>query len=249
MSAKDPLGDVARDLADEAKLLCLDEMQIGDIADAMIVGRLFQMLFQRGVTIVATSNRPPDDLYKDGLNRALFLPFIDLLKERMTVWHLGLANDWRRDRLQGQPLYFTPADARARAAMDRLWADLTVTPAAPLTLSVQGRQVVLPEVADGVARADFWDLCGRPLGPADYLAIAAALRVLLLEDVPQLGSENFNPARRFVTLVDALYEARVRLILSAAAWPEQLYVEGEGSFEFARTASRLRQMQAEGWAD
>jgi cell division protein ZapE len=243
----DPVRPVADAIADGATLLAFDEMQITDITDAMIVGRLFQMLMADGVVIVTTSNRPPDDLYKDGLNRGLFLPFIALLKERMVVHRLASATDYRQGRLAGERTWFVPADASARAAVERLWHDLTGGEAEPLALPVNGREVVLPAYRDGVARVGFWDLCGRPLGPADYLAIARAVRVLILEEVPLLSADNFNTARRFVTLVDTLYEARVRLIATAEAAPEKLYVEGEGSFEFARTASRLVEMQSADW--
>jgi cell division protein ZapE len=244
----DALAPVGAGLAEGIRVLALDEMQITDITDAMIVGRLFQMLMDAGVVVVTTSNRPPDDLYKDGLNRALFLPFIALLKARMVVHHLASPTDYRQDRIRGQRVYFSPNDASAQASVQGLWHDLTKgTPVTPLTLRVQGRDVVLPESANGVARASFWDLCGRALGPADYLAIAGAIRVLVLTDIPRLSSENYNPARRFVTLIDALYEARVRLIASAADVPDRLYLEGEGSFEFARTASRLMEMQSDGW--
>jgi len=243
----DAIAPVAAAVADEVRLLAFDEMQITDIADAMIVGRLFEKLFAAGVAVVTTSNRPPDALYKDGLNRQLFLPFIALLKDRMAVVELSGATDYRQTRLAGERVYFHPAGAEARAAIAAIWADLAGDGAAPLTLRVQGRDVVLPAFRDGVARATFWDLCGQPLGPADYLAIATAVRVLVVEDIPRLSAENFNQARRFVTLVDALYEGRVRLIASAADEPERLYIEGEGSFEFARTASRLREMQGAGW--
>jgi cell division protein ZapE len=244
----DALAPVGAGLAEGIRVLALDEMQITDITDAMIVGRLFQMLMDAGVVVVTTSNRPPDDLYRDGLNRALFLPFIALLKARMVVHHLASPTDYRQDRMRGQRVYFSPNDAAAQASVQALWRGLTQgTPIAPLTLRVQGRDVVLPEAANGVARASFWDLCGRALGPADYLAIAGAIRVLVLTDIPRLSSENYNPARRFVTLIDALYEARVRLIATAADVPDRLYVEGEGSFEFARTASRLIEMQSDGW--
>ncbi|WP_425050907.1 cell division protein ZapE [Psychromarinibacter sp. S121] len=245
---EDTLRPVAEKVADEARLLCFDEMQITDITDAMIVGRLFEILFARGVVIVTTSNRVPDDLYKDGLNRALFLPFIELIKQRMEVHHLQSPNDYRQDRLAGSDVYFHPANAEARAEIDRLWHDLTGGDWEALTLTVKGRQVVLPGYSNGVARAEFWELCGRMLGPADYLAVAEAVRVLILEDIPRLGRSNFNEAKRFVTLIDALYEAKVRLIASAADTPEQLYIEGEGVFEFERTASRLREMQSADWA-
>jgi cell division protein ZapE len=244
---EDALAPVAKEVASAVRLLAFDEMQITDITDAMIVGRLFEALFAAGVVVVTTSNRVPDDLYKNGLNRQLFLPFIDLLKERMVVHEMVSPTDYRQDKLTGTPSYFTPVNAEARARIRAVWEDLTGGQGAPLTLMVQKREVHIPGFHNGVARAGFYDLCGKPLGPADYLALAEAARVLVLEDIPQLGRSNFNEAKRFVTLIDALYEARVRLICSAAAAPEYLYVEGEGSFEFERTASRLREMQSEGW--
>ncbi|HHX91427.1 MAG TPA: cell division protein ZapE [Paracoccus sp.] len=244
----DALAPVAEAVIARVRLLAFDEMQITDITDAMIVGRLFQMLMDAGVVIVTTSNRPPGDLYKDGLNRALFLPFIDLLNDRMQVIALESETDYRQNRLRGAEVWFSPADARARAGIDALWQDLTDgDEGAPLELSVQGRKVTLPRHHNGVARAGFWELCGQPLGPADYLAMAGAVRVLLLEDIPRLSAAKYNEAKRFVTLIDALYEGRVRLIASAADVPEQLYSEGAGAFEFERTASRLREMQAADW--
>lgn len=243
----DAILPVADDIIAHVDLLCFDEMQITDVADAMIVGRLFDKLFAAGVTVVTTSNRPPQDLYKDGLNREIFLPFIALIEAHMDVLKLASAQDYRQGRLAGSPVYFTPNDHGARDAINALWEDLIDGEPHPLTLRIQGRDVELPAFCNGVARAGFFDLCGHALGPADYLAIAEAARVLVLTDIPQLGRSNFNEARRFVTLIDALYEAQVRLICSAAAEPEYLYIEGEGSFEFERTASRLREMQAEGW--
>jgi cell division protein ZapE len=246
--AEDAIRPVADRVAEGVRLLCFDEMQITDIADAMIVGRLFQYLFERGVMIVTTSNRPPDDLYLNGLNRPLFLPFIALLKDRLAIRALESETDYRQHRLQGAQVYFTPANAAAATAITAIWTDLTGgDPGQPLRLAVKGRVVELPAEHGGVARATFWDLCGKPLGPADYLAIAAALRVLIVEHIPHLSSENYNEAKRFVTLIDALYEGRVRLICSAADAPERLYIEGEGSFEFSRTASRLREMQGADW--
>lgn len=244
----DAIRPVAEEIASNVQLLNFDEMQITDIADAMIVGRLFQMLFDRGVTVVTTSNRVPDDLYKDGLNRPLFLPFIELLKERMTVHELESETDYRQHRLEGEKVYFYPAGAEADAAISRIWVELTGGGGdSELKLVVKGREIVLSNYHAGVARASFWDLCGRPLGPADYLAIAGAVRMLILEDIPYLSAENYNEAKRFVTLIDALYEAKVRLVVSAVDEPERLYVEGEGSFEFERTASRLREMQSADW--
>ena len=244
---EDPIKPVAKAVSDSVNVLAFDEMQIADIADAMIVGRLFQHLFDAGCVVVTTSNRRPDDLYKDGLNRQLFLPFIALLKQRMVVRELASDRDHRQDRLAGAQVYFTPVDAHARARIDALWEELTHGLEETLTLRVNGREVELPRFHNGVARASFFALCGRALGPADYLALAKAVRMLIVEEIPRLSRQNFNEAKRFVTLVDALYEARVRLICSAAAAPEMLYVEGTGSFEFERTASRLREMMSAGW--
>ena len=244
---EDPLAPVAEAVIREVRLLAFDEMQITDIADAMIVGRLFEKLFAAGVVVVTTSNRPPKDLYLNGLNRGIFLPFIAMLEDRMQVVELESPTDYRQHRLAGAQVYFHPARS-ATTQIAAIWTDLTGgAPEASLQLEVNGRQVTLPRFANGVGRASFWDLCSKPLGPADYLAIARAVRVLILEDIPQLSSANYNEAKRFVTLIDALYEAKVRLIASAAETPERLYIEGEGSFEFERTASRLREMQGADW--
>ncbi|QFT58455.1 AFG1-like ATPase [Sulfitobacter sp. THAF37] len=243
----DAIAPVAADVVASVRLLAFDEMQITDITDAMIVGRLFEALFAAGVVVVTTSNRVPDDLYKNGLNREIFVPFIDLIKERMVIHELASPRDYRQDRLAGNQVYFTPVNAESRAAMNAVWDDLAGGPGEPLVLKVKSREVEIPAYRNGMARAGFHALCGKPLGAADYLALADAVRVLLLDDIPTLGRSNFNEAKRFVTLIDALYEARVKLICSAAAPPEMLYVEGEGTFEFERTASRLREMQAEDW--
>lgn len=244
----DAIAPVAAKLADDVRFLAFDEMQITDITDAMIVGRLFEALFARGVVVVTTSNRPPDDLYKNGLNRQLFTPFIALLKEQMVVHELASPTDYRQDRLAGSPSYFSPCDDAARDAVRKIWQDLSGGHSEPLTLHVKGREVILPQFHNGVALATFFDLCGKPLGAADYLALADAVRVLILRDIPALSRHNFNEAKRFVTLIDALYEAKVQLICTAAAAPEMLYVEGTGTFEFERTASRLREMQSAEWA-
>ncbi|UWR68702.1 AFG1 family ATPase [Phaeobacter inhibens] len=244
---EDALAPVAAEVAGSVRLLAFDEMQITDITDAMIVGRLFEALFTAGVTVITTSNRVPDDLYKNGLNRQLFLPFIDLIKQQMQVHEMVSPVDYRQDRLTGAQVYFSPVNAKANAKIREIWEDLSGGPALPLTLEVKGREVSLPAFRNGVARAGFYDLCGKMLGPGDYLAIAEVVKVLVLEDIPRLSRNNFNEAKRFVTLIDALYEAGVRLICSAAAEPEMLYVEGEGTFEFERTASRLREMQDKDW--
>lgn len=244
----DPLELVAAKVIDQARLLCFDEMQITDITDAMIVGRLFEKLLAAGVVIVTTSNRAPSDLYKDGLNRQLFLPFIALLEERMTLHHLKSAVDYRQDRLRGAQTWFTPADVAARKAIDAIWQDLTDGQGGPHSLHVKKRVVMIPEFHNGAARADFADFCAKPLGPADFLAIAEASRVLILENIPIMSRAKNNEAKRFVTLIDALYEAGTRLIASADAEPEQLYKSGAGAFEFERTASRLREMMSADWA-
>ncbi|HRO14996.1 MAG TPA: cell division protein ZapE [Paracoccus sp. (in: a-proteobacteria)] len=245
---QDVVRPVAEGIAARTRLFCFDEMQITDIADAMIVGRLFQVLFDRGVLVVTTSNRAPEDLYKNGLNRQLFLPFIALIRDRMDVMHLDSPRDHRQHRAAGGQVWFTPADAVARASLDDIWAELADgADPRPRKLEVKGRMVELPAASGRIARAGFWDLCGRPLGPADFLEIARSFDVLLMDGIPRLGSQNYDAAKRFVTMVDTLYEARVRLIASAADEPERLYFEGEGSFEFERTASRLREMRDANW--
>ncbi|MEM1315231.1 MAG: cell division protein ZapE [Pseudomonadota bacterium] len=247
----DPIAPVAAKVADHATLLCFDEIQITDITDAMIVGRLFEALFERGVVIVATSNRHPDELYKNGLNRDLFLPFIALMKERLDLHHLAGAADHRQDRMRGTERWVAPLgppwDAAADARADALWRHLADGPEAPLRLQVQGREIDFPRASGRALRASFDELCARPLGPADYLALTAAVDRLLIERVPRLSRARNNEAKRFVTLIDACYEARTRLAATAEAEPEALYVEGEGAFEFERTASRLEEMRSEDW--
>ncbi|MEY8098686.1 cell division protein ZapE [Falsihalocynthiibacter sp. S25ZX9] len=245
--ADDAIAPVASAVAKDIRVLAFDEMQITDIADAMIVGRLFEKLHDLGVAIVTTSNRIPDDLYKDGLNRQLFLPFIEKIKVDMEVHELSSETDYRQDRLSGNQVYFTPNSAAARAEIEAIWQDLTQGQGAPMDITVKARTVHIPEFWNGVARARFYDLCSKMLGPADYLAIGQVVRLLILEDIPALGRRNFNEAKRFVTLIDTLYEAKTRLICTAAAEPEFLYLEGEGTFEFERTASRLREMQSADW--
>ncbi|MEL7133327.1 MAG: cell division protein ZapE, partial [Pseudomonadota bacterium] len=177
----DAIAPVAADVASSVRLLAFDEMQITDITDAMIVGRLFEALFAAGVVVVTTSNRVPDDLYKDGLNRQLFVPFIDLLKDKMVVWELASPTDYRQDRLAGSPVYFTPLGATARAEMDAIWADLSGGQADPLDLTIKGRTVTVPQFRNGVGRSTFFDLCAKPLGPGDYLAVAEACKVLMID--------------------------------------------------------------------
>jgi cell division protein ZapE len=241
----DPIPPTAAKIASEARLLCFDEFQVTDVADAMILGRLFTELFARGVVVVATSNRAPKDLYLGGLNRQLFLPFIALVEKELDVLHLNGPVDYRLARLAGMPVYHAPLGPEADAELDRVFDELTDGEAsAEQVIEVQGRRLVIPRAARGVARATFVELCERPLGAADYLALAARFHTLVLDNVPRMGPEKRNEAKRFVTLVDALYEARAKLIVSAAAEPDTLYPAGDGSFEFGRTASRLMEMQS-----
>jgi cell division protein ZapE len=239
----DPIPPLARRLEAKAMLLCFDEFQVSDVADAMILGRLWQALLDRGVVIVATSNTAPDALYQGGINRQLFLPFIEMVKSRMDVLHLGGARDYRLLRLAGLPVWHSPLGAPASAALELAFAALTDgADARPITLEIQGRQLIVAAHARGVARFSFDDLCARALGPADYLEIARRFHALVLSDVPVLGPELRNEAKRFATLVDTLYEAKTKLIASAAAPPEALFTGGDVAY--ARTVSRLREMQS-----
>ena len=241
----DPIPPVAQEIAREATLLCFDEFQVQDIADASILGRLFTQLFDLGVIIVATSNIAPDRLYEGGLNRHRFLPFIDLVKERMDVVHLDSATDYRLDRMMGLPVYYTPLGAESRSALDRAFHRLTDKERGhPMTLALKGRAVEVPQAAHGVARFSFEELCARPLGAADYIKIAQSFHTVLIDDVPMMSPERRNEAKRFVTLIDALYEAKTKLIVSAAAEPSALYPKGDGAFAFERTVSRLMEMQS-----
>jgi cell division protein ZapE len=242
----DPLPLVAGLIADQAAVLCFDELHVTDIADAMILGRLFDGLFARQVVVVATSNAHPTDLYRNGLNRQLFLPFIDLIEDNMDILELKAAKDFRLEKLAGQPLYFAPADAAAQSEMDRAWERLTGSQAGrPVDLEVKGRKVHVPLAAMGVARFHFDDLCARPLGSLDYLSIAQAFHTLLIERIPRLTPARRNEARRFINLIDTLYDGRVGLIASADAEPDDLYPAGDGADLFARTASRLYEMRSE----
>ena len=244
----DPIPHVAEALAAEARLLCFDELHVTDIADAMILGRLFQALFAAGTVVVATSNAQPADLYRNGLNRGLFLPFIALIEQHMDVVELKSEKDFRLEKLAGAQLYFAPADAIAKDALDAHWDRLTGRHAGRSTaLEVKGRRLLVPQSSMGVARFDFEDLCDRPLGAADYLAIAHAFHTVIIDKIPKLTRERRDVARRFINLVDALYDNRICLIASAAAPPEALYTEGDGADLFARTASRLTEMRSEAY--
>src|SRR5579863_3374804 len=244
---EDPIAPVADAIAEAATLICLDEFTVTDIADAMILGRLFQHLFQRGVVIVATSNVKPEDLYKDGLNRALFLPCIDLLHERMQVLHLAARTDFRLEKLIGESVYHVPADFKAHAALTGAFTSLTgVAHAPPAQLEVLGRIVTVPQAKGNVGRFGFADLCVAALGPRDYLAIAESFHTVLIDAVPVIGADQPDVAKRFIMLVDALYDQHVKLIVSAEAEPQGLYLgtEGREVFEFSRTISRLMEMRS-----
>jgi cell division protein ZapE len=242
----DPIPPLADSIVAEAALLCFDEFQVHDIADAMILGRLFEALFARGVVVVATSNTAPDDLFRGKPGRDAFLPFIALIKQRIEVLVLDSARDYRRERIRGLPTWHVPPDGRAERALDAAFAELTGdTPAAPTRLTLLGRAVEVPLAARGVARFDFDAICGRPLGPADYLAVATHFHTVVLDGIPRLGPENFDKARRFITLIDALYEHRVKLVASAEDHPDRLYERGENAAMFERTASRLVEMQSQ----
>lgn len=249
----DPLPKAAALIAAETGLLCFDEFHVTDVADAMILGRLFEALIREGVVIVATSNRAPDDLYRDGLNRQLFLPFIARLKTALDIEPLDGPTDYRLMRLKGIRTWLTPVDAATTAALredflkltDRDVDDPTEVPSA--TLDVGGRPLFVPKASKGVAVFSFKRLCANPLGAADYLAIARHFHSVIVVAIPKMGPERRNEAKRFVTLVDILYERSVKLIASAETAPEDLYSEGDGAFEFERTVSRLHEMQSEAY--
>jgi cell division protein ZapE len=241
----DPIAPAAKHIADKARVLCFDEFHVTQIADAMILSRLFEHLFERGVTVVATSNRKPSDLYTNGINRELFLPFIRRLEQEVDVTELKSARDYRLERLTAAPVYYTPLGKDADAAMDAAFARLTAG-AAPLpeTLDVAGRKLNVKQQAMGVARFTFDELCKQPLGAADYLTLARHYPTVLVDRVPRMGKDERTWAARFVTLIDALYESKTKLLMSAGAQPDDLYIAGDGAFEFQRTASRLHEMRS-----
>ena len=244
----DPIGPVAASLADEAWVLCFDEFSVTDIADAMILGRLFTALFAEGVVVVATSNVDPERLYEGGLNRTLFTPFIALLQERMGVVRLDARTDFRLEKLAGGAVFHSPADERSHDELSRAFRNLSGRAQGdPMTLTVRGHPVEIPEAAGGVARFRFGDLCSRPLGASDYLAIAERFHTVIVEDIPRLTFERRNEAKRFITLIDALYDARVKLLASAETEANELYQTDTGreAFEFDRTVSRLIEMRSE----
>jgi cell division protein ZapE len=246
----DPIQPVAEAIAEEGWVLCFDEFAVNDIADAMILGRLFTALWAKGVIIVATSNVDPSDLYAGGLNRALFLPFIKDLQQRMDILKLDARTDYRLEKLAGAPVYYVPADSRADQAMDEAWRRLTGGAEVKRSqISVRDRKVDVPAAAQGVARFDFADLCDKPLGAYDYLVIAKEFHTVLFDNIPQLTYARRNEAKRFITLIDILYEYHVKLVASAETEPHLLYsaTEGRELFEFDRTVSRLIEMRSESY--
>ena len=241
----DPLPDLAAEIAEETWLLCFDEFHVVNIADAMILSRLFESLFAHGMVVVATSNWPPEQLYEGGLQRENFLPFIALLQERLDILMLDSGRDYRRDRIKSIEVYHAPLGPRAAKATRDAFRQLTDgCEATPESLEVKGREIAVSAAARGVARFTFAELCEAPLGPGDYLAIAGRYHTIVLEEVPRLAEGRRNEARRFITLIDALYEHRVKLVISADAPPEQLYRSGHGAAEFERTVSRLQEMRS-----
>lgn len=244
-AGEDPIAPAAKRIALQATLLCLDEFQVTDVADAMILGRLFEKLLDRGVVAVLTSNTPPDRLYEGGLNRQLFLPFIAMIREHFELVELNGLQDYRLNRMAGLHIYNTPLGPGADRAMDDAWRQLTESASGQVrVLEVLGRRLVVPRAAHGVARFPFEPLCGAPLGASDYLAIAEHFHTVMIDNIPQMGVEKSNEARRFTLLIDTLYDRRIRLVCSAAARPELLYVAGDNAATFRRTASRLLEMQS-----
>jgi cell division protein ZapE len=243
---REPVAKVAADLAAAGRLLCFDEFQVNDIADAMILERLFRALFEAGTVVVATSNRPPERLYEQGLQRDRFLPFIALLEERLDRLELDSGRDYRLSRMMGKRVYHCPLDRAAHQALEATFAELTEgATGASETLIVQKRPLTVPRAAHNIAWFSFDELCARPLAAADYLAIAERFAGIILDGIPRLDPSRRNEAQRFHILIDALYEARTLLVASAAAPPDEIYVAGDGAWEFRRTVSRLHEMQSE----
>lgn len=248
----DPVPPVAEALIAEARLLCFDEFSVTDIADAMILSRLFSELFSRGCILVATSNVEPDNLYKDGLNRGLFLPFVDLLKKHVDIVALDSGTDYRLEKDEGLPVFRHPLGAEADQAMDRAWTRETAgNEVKPATIGFRGREIAVPAAAGRAARFAFADLCEKPLGAADYLAVLKRYDTIFVDHIPFLGPDRRNETKRFINLVDTIYDHGARLFASAAAAPESLLLAKKGTegFEFDRTVSRLIEIRSVEYAE
>jgi cell division protein ZapE len=246
----DVIGLTAAAIFDQAWLLCFDEFHVTDIADAMILGRLFSKLFELGTVVVATSNVAPDDLYKGGLNRALFLPFIAQISDHMEVLRLDARTDFRLEKLAGVKMWLVPADRNADAALDKAWQRMTGNaPCKPRDISIKGRILRVPCSAHGVARFPFADICEKPLAASDYLRLARDYHTILIDHIPVMDSAERNAAKRFIALIDTLYDNAVKLMASAEADPVSLYLASEGNEanEFKRTSSRLIEMSSESY--
>jgi len=248
LGGEDVINRIADEWAENARLLCLDEMQVVDIADAMIIGRLYEALLARGVVLVTTSNLPPEGLYRDGLNRQLFLPFIDRLRESLDVISLDSQTDYRLGRVRARETFLSPATAANRVAFNALWKDLTDNAqGAPETLEVLGRKLIVPKASHGCAAFTFAELCGEALGPPDYLAISKTYRTVFVSGVPRLKAAQRNETKRFILMIDTFYDAGTRFVALAEAPPEELFPRNQHAFESQRTISRLKEMQAATW--
>ena len=242
----EPLINVAKQIAQDTKILCLDEFQVTDVADAMILSKLFLVLLEAGVTFVITSNRPPEDLYLGGLQREKFLDFVKLIYEKMEVLELSSPHDYRMQQIQAlQSVYLFPLSPKNEQTLKQNFADFIHNSfPSPITLEVQGRKLIISETYGGVAKFSFKELCEKPLGTADYIAISRRFHTIFISSIPKLTPQNRNEARRFVTLIDNLYDHRVKLICTADSSPQEIYADGDGKFEFHRTVSRLTEMQS-----
>ena len=243
---EDPLMAVASDIADSTWLMCFDEFHVVNIADAMILSRLFQKLFERGVVVIATSNTSPQELYKNGLQRDRFLPFIDLICDHLDVFDIDTGIDFRLDRLKGQPVYYSPLGNTSTEKLNRAFEALTDNdPTTEVELTVLGRKIIVSKAAHGVARFSFDELCRTPRSAADFLKIANRFHTIMIDGIPKLHAEEREVAKRFVVLIDSLYEKKVNLFASAETEPSKIYSSGDVTFEFQRTISRLIEMQAD----
>ena len=247
MRKKDPVHIICQEILNEIDLLCFDEFQIIDITDAMIVGRLFQELFLGGLTVITTSNFHPEELYKDGLNRGLFLPFVTLLMKNVEILEVDNRKDYRNRKLRREDSYFCKEEVTAVVEFNRIWEDIMDCGTQELIIHYQGRELKLQNYGNGACRISFQELCEQPLSAVDYLNLCNHIKVLFLENIPILSSSQNDIARRFILLIDALYEANIRIVCLSAVEPEGIYSSGRFQKEFARTVSRLNEMRGDDW--